>query len=245
MVISMIGKGGSQKGEGLEFERRLPTRLLGICFCKFRERRFYFIAEDASCWIRFAIIGAVFICMFGKYLHALNVAQAAGLFKACLKEPQAFFGRAQAQSKNLVLIYQNKVPDICSYSFSILFLHFEAINSATRTCQHCFVVLNCWGYRQKWRRCWRKGGRTSKNGDRRGLGWKLVFQHGDVCGCLWMLVNEGAWRFINKLPIQGNVGREKLANGLKTQGPAQRQVASLLDIESWPIWGTEHKKRSC
>ena len=47
-----------------------------------------------------------------------------------------------------------------------------------------------------------------------------------------MLVNEGAWRFINKLPIQGNVGREKLANGLKTQGPAQRQVASLLDIES-------------
>ena len=35
----------------------------------------------------------------------------------------------------------------------------------------------------------------------------------EVYGCLWMLVNEGAWRFISEFPIQGNVGREILANG--------------------------------
>ena len=126
--------------------------------------------------------------MFGKYLHALNVAQAAGLFKACLKEPQACFGRAQAQSKNLVLIYQNKVPDICSYSFSILFSHFEAINSATRTCQHCFVVFELlrlspkmeevltkrWQNIEKWRQ--------ARFGVKSGV---------PTWGCLWMFVDAG------------------------------------------------------
>ena len=122
--------------------------------------------------------GSVWKHMFGKYLHALNVAQAAGLFRSKSWRTSNCFCMCTGAVQKLVLIYQNKVPDICSYLFSISFFPFEPIKGATlkasRTCQHCFVVLTCWGCRQEWRRCWRKGGRILKNGNRRAS-WREVW----------------------------------------------------------------------